>query len=105
MEKILSWLMSNWESIAATLGIGGGAWLGGKKALDKRQDKAIELINNRLDEMDALIVKVQNELAMNQQADLASRDRINEMLSQMQKTQEKMHDLLMEIVTGKIKLK
>jgi chromosome segregation ATPase len=103
--KILDWLIANWEALAATLGVGGAGWIGGKKALDKRQDAAIEDIHKRLDEMDALIKTVQNELAMNQQADLSSRDRINEMLLQMQRTQEKMHDLLMEIVTGKIKLK
>jgi uncharacterized protein HemX len=103
--KILDWLIANWEALAATLGVGGAGWIGGKKALDKRQDAAIEDIHKRLDEMDALIKTVQNELAMNQQADVSSRDRINEKLHQMQNVQEKMYDLLMEIVTGKIKLK
>ncbi len=103
--KILDWLIANWEALAATLGVGGAGWIGGKKALDKRQDAAIEDIHKRLDEMDALIKTVQTELAMNQQADLSSREFINERLNQMHGIQEKMYSLLMEIVTGKIKLK
>jgi hypothetical protein len=103
--KILDWFIANWEALAATLGVGGAGWIGGKKALDKRQDAAIEDIHKRLDEMDVLIRTVQNEQALNLQADISRSERINEKLNKVETMQEKMYDLLMEIVTGKIKLK
>jgi hypothetical protein len=103
--KILDWLIANWEALAATLGVGGAGWIGGKKALDKRQDAAIEDIHARLDKMDALIINVQSELKMNKHDDLASRERFGEMLHEIKESQKIMQALLMEIVTGKIKLK
>ena len=110
MNEIVSWLTAHWGELLAYIGLGAGGAVGAQKLRDKDQDiklkkhsDAISEIDKRLDQMDKLIVKVQNELAMNLQADQNRGDRMEEILADIKEGQKEMRTILMDILTGKIK--
>jgi hypothetical protein len=112
MENFLNWLTSHWQELLAYIGLGAGGAVGAQKLRDKNQDiklkrhsDAISDIDKRLNEMDKLIINVQNELAMNLQSDVNRGERMEEILSDLKEGQKQMHIILMELITGKIKLK
>ena len=112
LQKILDFLALHWAELLAAIGAGGAGHFGSKALTDKTQDskikknfEAIQQFEKRFNEMDKLIVHVQNELAMNSQSDINNRQRMEDILADLKEGQRQMHNLLMEIVTGKIKLK
>lgn len=110
MDQFVNWLSLHWAELLAYLGLGAGGAAGAQKLRDKNQDVKLKKhsdtlteIDKRLNEMDKLIVKVQNDLALNQQADVMRTNRIEEILSDLRAGQKEMHTMIMELFRQKQK--
>jgi transposase len=112
MENFLNWVTTNYLELLSYIGLGAGGAVGAQKLRDKHQDAKIKKhtdllheIDKRLNDMDKQLVAVQNEINMNSQMDTLNKERTNQILEELREGQRQTHALLMEMVTGKIRLK
>ena len=78
------WLTQNWPELAAALGLGAGSGLATKKLADKEQDKKIQTLQDRLDELDKRTNQLENDVVTNTMFDKQLRQQMEREYSAIQ---------------------
>lgn len=88
--NLMDWLSENYPSVLATLGIGGGSGLLGKKLVDREQNKkiselqkAMESNKSRIEATEKALINIQNEIHTNTEFDKQLREEFKEHRSEL----------------------
>ena len=122
MDELLAWATEKWPQLLAALSIGGGSGFLTKKYKDKKQDKQIGLLDNRIGELEGfkleqiknlhdvkmLAMRVKDDMKLNRLEDLNTKDTVMYLVKTVEKNKQDMDanfkDITKLITAGQLEL-
>lgn len=76
MIEVLNWVSKHWAELTTALGVGGGGGFVAKKITDRKQDKKISYLEDKLNSMDKQLIQLENDVKTNTMFDKQFRDQM-----------------------------